>query len=316
MVIYLLLTALLALLLYITYSRRLIARRIRQRTSNSSYQPGQSDRDRQERYAAYNARLSHQETVEPTAQISNEQSRAEQYAAYKLRSFQQEIGARQPWFDPRSPHDLKVTTYLEPQHPIEVDTIENLRLSQSALYAPRNQFIVYQQWGERPTERDRALGVLSNPVTGRIYYALTETAAVAIAEIIRGGPTRNLMLLCTTFMPSAIRAFVDTLTQNETPNDAPQLEFLGLFWYFSGDDITDEPEHSTDVAYAANSLRLKRLTVLTGAFNDECEDLLVAGLQQNTTLEHFGIFHKNELHKWKQIPTPKVDALISANRNR
>jgi hypothetical protein len=228
----------------------------------------------------------------------------EQYADYKVRSFQQEICARQPWFDPSSPYDLKVTTYSEPQDPIEVDTIENLRLSQSNLYAPRNQFIVYQQWGERL------------PEGGRPYLALTVPAAVAVAEILRGGSTRNLILLCTTFMPGAIRAFVDTLIQNEAPDSAPQLEFLGFFWYFSGDDITDEPEHSADVAYAANRLRLKRLTVLTGAFNSECEDLLVAGLQQNTTLEYFGVFHKTEQYTWEQIPTPQVDALVSANRSQ
>ncbi|XGV96017.1 MAG: hypothetical protein ACAF41_25180 [Leptolyngbya sp. BL-A-14] len=304
MVIYLLLTVLLALLLYLTYSRRLIARRIRQRPSNSSYQPEQSDRGRQERYAAYNARSSQQEIAESTAQTPNEQARAEQYAAYKVRSFQQEIVARQPWFDPRSPHDLKVTTYLEPQDPIEVDTIEHLRLSQSDIYSPRNQFIVYQQWGERL------------PDGGRPFLALTVPAATAVAEIIRGGPTRNLILICTTFMPGAIRAFADTLTQNEAPHNAPQLEFLGIFWYFSGDDITDEPEHSADVAYAANRLRLKRLSILTGAFNSECEDRLVAGLQQNTALEYFGVFHKTEQYTWQQIPTPKVDELVSANRNR
>lgn len=230
--------------------------------------------------------------------------RGQEYAAYKIRSFQQEICARSPWFDPRSPHDLKVTTYSEPQDPVEVDTIENLRLSQSNLYSPRNQFVVYQQWAERL------------PEGGRHYLALTVPAAAAVAEIIRGGATRNLILLCTTFMPGAIRCFVDALTQNEAPDSAPQLEFLGLFWYFSGDDITDEPEHSADVAYAANRLRLKRLSVLTGAFNNGCEDLLVSGLQQNTTLEHFGVFHKTEQYTWGQIPTPRVDALVSVNRGR
>lgn len=302
--VYLLLIALLALLLYIAYSRRQNSWWTRQRPGNSSYQSEQIERDRQERYAAYNARLSQQGTAETTAQTSSTQTRAEQYADYKVRSFQQEICARQPWFDPSSPYDLKVTTYSEPQDPIEVDTIENLRLSQSNLCAPRNQFIVYQQWGERL------------PEGGRPYLALTVPAAVAVAEILRGGSTRNLILLCTTFMPGAIRAFVDTLIQNEAPDSAPQLEFLGFFWYFSGDDITDEPEHSADVAYAANRLRLKRLTVLTGAFNSECEDLLVAGLQQNTTLEYFGVFHKTEQYTWEQIPTPQVDALVSANRSQ
>ena len=228
---------------------------------------------------------------------------AEEYRAYKMRSYRQEISARKLWFDPDSPNDLKVTTYSELQEPIEVDTINALRSSQSETFHPHNEFVIYQQWGK------------NLPDGGRYYYWLDIDTATTVAEIIKGGPTHKLILMCTTFQPGAIQRFAEALVQDQLDNSGSQLEYLGLFWYFSGDDITDNPECATEIAYAANSLQLKRLSILTGAFNSECEDHLVEGLRQNSTLECLSVFYKDEQYIWEQIPTPRVDEMLRTNRD-
>lgn len=209
---------------------------------------------------------------------------------------------KSPWFNPNSPYDQKVTTYLEPQNPVEVDTPNALRFVQSEEFYPRNQFVVYQQWGEEI------------PDVGRPLYWFDLKAATTVAEIIKGGPTRKLILICTTFQPGSIRRFAEEMVQDQSKNNGNQLEFLGFFWYFSGDDITDDSDYAAEIAFATNCLSLKRLSILTGAFNNECEDRLFEGLQQNTSLQHFGVFYKSEEYTWQQIPTPKIDELVNNNR--
>jgi hypothetical protein len=82
----------------------------------------------------------------------------------------------------------------------------------------------------------------------------------------------------------------------------------------SGDDITDEPENVDDIAYVANKLNIKRLSILTGAFNEECHDRLAENLKENKSLQYFCVFENDDSEQWPCFPTPKIDAITNANR--
>ncbi len=210
---------------------------------------------------------------------------------------------RKPWFDPRSQADQKVTTYDEPQDPLEVDTLEALKAVQEPRFSPRNRFIVYQQWGA------------VEPDGSRPYFWLDKPAAQAVAQAIAGGPARSLILLCTTFQKGAIRQFSDTLSTQKGAGEREPLEMLGFFWYFSGDTIDDEPESADEIAYAANRLNLSRLSLLTGTFSPEIEDRLLRGLKDNVRLKRFGAFGKDESYTWPAFAAPRLEAFVAANRD-
>ena len=209
---------------------------------------------------------------------------------------------RQPIFDVSSPHDQKLTTYDNPiESYYEVDQIEVFEQLQSDKYSPGNEFIIYQQWG--PTREDG----------GRPYFWLDIPTAERLAKGVSKGFTKNLILVCTMFEPGSIQRFTDALVGSNSLAPPP-LDLLGLFWYFSGDDITDEPENVDDIAYAVNKLNIKRLSILTRAFNDECHDRLAENLKENKSLQYFCVFENDDSEQWPPFPTPKIDAITNANR--
>ncbi len=210
---------------------------------------------------------------------------------------------RQPFFDISSPHDQKLTTYDSPiESYYEVDQIEVFEQLQSDKYSPGNEFIIYQQWG--PTREDG----------GRPYFWLDIPTAERLASGISKGFTKNLILVCTMFEPGSIQRFTNVLISNNSLGAPPSLDLLGLFWYFSGDDITDEPENVDDIAYVANKLNIKRLSILTRDFNDECHDRLAENLKENKSLQYFSVFENDDSEQWPRFPTPKIDAITNANR--
>lgn len=172
---------------------------------------------------------------------------------------------------------------------------------QSDKYSPGNEFIIYQQWG--PTRADG----------GRSYLWLDIPTAERLAEGISKGFTKNLILVCTMFEPGSIQRFADVLVGSNS-SASPSLDLLGLFWYFSGDDITDEPENVDDIAYAVNKLNIKRLSILTRVFNDECHGRLAENLKENKSLQYFSVFENDDSEQWPPFPTPEIDAITNANR--
>jgi hypothetical protein len=212
---------------------------------------------------------------------------------------------RRPWFDPQSFSDQKLTTYRENQQPLEVDSMDSLKITQIDSFSPWNRFVVYQQWG------DEALH------GGRYYHWLDKKTAGLVAKTINGGPTKNIIFLCTMFEPGAIRYFADILLNGSSRNEQAPIDMLGLFWCFNGASVTDEPENVEDIAYTIDRMQLKRLSILTGHFDNEFENALADRLldKNNTSLEHFGVFQKDDSYQWPRFPTPRMDAMVGMNRN-
>jgi len=84
----------------------------------------------------------------------------------------------------------------------------------------------------------------------------------------------------------------------------------------SGDDLTDTPEVATEVAEAASKLGLRRLAIMTGAWNADCERRLAEGLRGARSLECAGVFHKDDEKTWPLIDTPLVRAAVGHRASR
>jgi hypothetical protein len=202
---------------------------------------------------------------------------------------------QRPFYDPNSAPDRRLTTYGdEAPLPLEVDTPAGLARTQELPFSGGADFVVYQNWGQ--TIRGPA-GQL-----GRSYQWLTEERAQELARMLRGGSTTKLWLVVTMFGPGSLRAFADALGPG-------QIEMLGLLWYFSGDDFTDELENAEDVAHVVRTLDLRRLSILTSAWDDRCEARLAEALAGHEALEFLGVFEKDDEATWPRYATPSLDAL-------
>lgn len=128
------------------------------------------------------------------------------------------------WFDGRRSCDRALVPHETLPPAMEIDSVAILR--HVAALAPRSRWwdlLVYQHW--RPMEADGS----------RLYQALMPDQAREVAAILGPLPVRRLLVVGTGFYEGSIRAFAETLAQGRRT-----LETLGLFWYFSGDDITDQ----------------------------------------------------------------------------
>jgi hypothetical protein len=202
-----------------------------------------------------------------------------------------------PWFDPESPHDLKLVFRRRPAWPLEVDCLPGLEAIRGPEYVDASRFVVFQNWGEWTTVGDGS--------QARPYMALTVEKAEQVGRLVAGGRTRELVLIVTMFMRGALRRLADVVGPR-------QLERLGCFWFLSGDDMTDESENADDVAYAVQRLGLTHLSILTGAFDKGCEDRMVEGLRGNRTLKLLKVFRKDDAHTWPEVPLPRMDNVLRA----
>jgi len=146
-----------------------------------------------------------------------------------------------------------------------------------------------------------------NPPTAaglRPVGSMRVDAAEPVAAALRGGPTRSLILVTGGFMRGAITAFGQALEGHE-------LDLLGLFWYYSGDDITDDPKYAEEIADACRRLRVKKLTILTGALNESTETRLASGLAPLADLRVCRLFEKDEGARYRPFPTPKIEAALA-----
>jgi hypothetical protein len=206
---------------------------------------------------------------------------------------------QQFWFNPHSAHDQKLTLHHDNKRPVEVDSLEVLRLAQvEPSFHELNEFVVYQHWGPEVANL--------NGTTSRLFKGLEDFESEELGKILNGGPTRRLVIVATTFSPNSIRRLAEVLLPD-------QLETLGLCWFFSGDSILDRPQDRQDIIFAANRLNIKRLSILTGEFDVECEEILASGLKDNKMLEAVGIFGKDDNQTWPRYPTPRLDAIFAKN---
>lgn len=186
------------------------------------------------------------------------------------------VGSAQ-WFNPASPADRRLTTY-DPLPPlVETDSL-------SRLQELKHEFIIYQHWWPETEEGYRPVG------------AMRADHAGPLAAALKGGPTRRLMLITGGFVPGAIRALGEQLEGHD-------LEYLGLFFYYSGDDITDDAGYPDEIADACRRLHVRRLVLLTSAFNEGVEAKLAEGLKG---LEVCRVFEKDEAARYPQYKTPRL----------
>jgi hypothetical protein len=214
------------------------------------------------------------------------------------------------WFDPDSPDDRRVLGLETPVRAsacargfatFEVDSLEGLRRGASPEALGRHTTIIFQQWG--PPGRDG----------GRPFFWLDRATATEFGAILRATPVRRLALVFSTVEPGALRALADALLDGRSA-DEHGLETLTLAWYLSGDDITDETGHISDVAYACVRTGARRLSILTGGWSHDCDHRLAAELVHAPALERCDVWAKDADHTWPRQAQARIDAAIAVRR--
>lgn len=200
---------------------------------------------------------------------------------------------RSPWFDPASAHDRKLLPCGAGGEVIVVDSLAAARgIAVESIGKPRLT-LNYQQWGPEESDGSRA------------YFWLDRATAVELGKRLATAPIASLVLVVTMFEPGALCALVDELES---------LEGLGLFWYFSGDDVTDDAVGiAADIGHAARRLGLGRISILTGAFDGSCDEALARALAGCADLKRCDVFLTDEEHTWPEAATPRLDAMLPAN---
>lgn len=192
------------------------------------------------------------------------------------------VGSAQ-WFNPASASDRQLTTYDTLPPMVETDSLEAL----GQLRDPKDQFVVYQHWWPASPDGSRPLG------------AMKVDHVAPLVKAIKGGPIRQFMLVTGGFVGGAIRALGQQLQGHD-------LEYLGLFWYYSGDDITDDAGFPDEIAETCKALKVQRLSILTAAFNARVEEKLAQGLKG---LKKCRVFEKDDAARYPAFRTPKLDSL-------
>jgi len=230
---------------------------------------------------------------------------------YEMIQFQMEYDGRplclSPFFDVNAPNDQRLTTYPEPLKPLETDTPKFLKLIAATQFHPINRAIAYQNWG---ADVQDASGQMSRP-----YKWFDRAAADQLSDALAGSMVRQLFLIFTMFEPGALLYFANKLrdkrnaarpTSGQGPKPkvgAPLLDMLGLWWAFSGDDMTDEASIPGEVAKAASILGLERLSLLTREFNGAIESALAEGFKSAPRLKTIRVFRRDDENSWPEIST-------------
>ena len=204
----------------------------------------------------------------------------------------------QPWFEPRSEPDRRVTGF---EHPMKVVEIDFLPVVAEVLPRLACDALCYQHWKYGQGQ-------------GRAYVGLDSESAAQLGAGIQGSSIHSLALVVTDFSPGSIRDFARALSPH-------RLKTLGLFWYLSGSDLTDsvgpartmfgQPCVSEEIAEAARLLQVERLRVLTGAFNEQCDAALAESLKGLATLKRCDIFLKDDTHAYPPAVAHKLQRVLT-----
>jgi hypothetical protein len=220
---------------------------------------------------------------------------------FQINQFQHESGGlvygavgSAPWFNARSESDRNLLMRT-PTHLLETDDPQVLANIGSARYAPHHEFILYQPWRE--------------PVAGgnvRLLGTLTREMSPAIGAALAGSPVKHFFLITGGIGSGALTALRDSLQGH-------RLLTLGLFWYYSGDDMTDDPRVVEEIVSLCQASQTERLSLLTAAVDSAVEDRLVKGFTEVPSLRECSVFEKDDHARYPRFRTPGLDALL---RNR
>lgn len=195
------------------------------------------------------------------------------------------------WLNPRSENDRKVLMG-SPTHVLETDSPHILADISSDRYAPHHQFVLYQPWRE-PQGRSEL----------RLLGALTEAMTPAIGTALQGSPVEHFFLITGGVSPGALTALKNSL-------DGHRLETFGLFWYYSGDDMTDDPGVVDELTALCRDCQVEKLSLLTAAVDSVVETRLVKGLSDSPWLRECSVFEKDDHARYPRFRTPTLDALL------
>lgn len=158
---------------------------------------------------------------------------------------------------------------------LEVDSLERLRASGDAAYAPYHKFVAYQHLSAVD-----AMGI-------RGYEPLRVEDVPELAAAIQESAAESLILLAAGFQAGALTALADRL-------EGLKFRTLGCCWCFSGENLTDDSTVAEEIVYAARTLKCQRLSVLTSALDNACRRILADGLRGCPELEVYRVFARDE----------------------
>ena len=193
------------------------------------------------------------------------------------------------WLDPKSESDLKVLM-CQPSSLLETDDPKVLANIDEARYRPHSDVVVYQPWRE-PAEGSNL----------RLLGALTEEMTKDIGDALAGSPVKHFYLVTGGVFPGALRAMREAMQGH-------RLKTLGLFWYYSGDDMTDDPSVVDELVDLCQACQVERLSLLTAAVDSVVEKRLVDGLEKMSQLRECSVFEKDDNTRYPRFRTPMLDA--------
>ena len=195
------------------------------------------------------------------------------------------------WFSAASPTDRQVLMW-QPPALLETDSLKVLQTISQARYAPHNRCVLYQPW-RAPSE----------PPEVRWLGAMTPEMARPIGQAVHGSPIEHFYLITGGIAVGALNALSDALAGH-------QLQSLGLFWYFSGDDLTDEPRVLDELGALCTACGARRLSLLSAAIDTASEERLVDGLRAAPLLEECSVFEKDDQASYGRFRTPTLDTFL------
>lgn len=198
------------------------------------------------------------------------------------------------WFNPRSPYDSELLL-SEPSQLMETDSLEVLSKAGEPEYRGQSEFVLYQPWREPNNNGARMLGAMNSSMANQIGRA------------VKGSPIRNFFLISGGFSRGSVSALDKALGGH-------QLETLGLFWFFSGDDITDDPFIIEEITALCRNSKVQKLSLLTAVMNSKSESLLIEGLAAAPSVKQCAVFEKDDKANYRPFELLALDEFLK-NRN-
>ncbi len=196
-----------------------------------------------------------------------------------------------PWFSSASESDRQVLM-IQPEAVLETDSLQVLQTISDKQYAPHHRCVLFQPWRE-PAQNPKV----------RWLGAMTPEMGTAVGKAVSLSPVQHLYLVTGGITRGAIDALTEAL-------DGQHLETVGLFWYFSGDDMTDEPAVMDEIAKLCAESQTQRLSILSAAVDSVSENRLIEGLKSAPSLKECSVFEKDDHAKYPRFRTPMLDTFL------
>jgi len=193
------------------------------------------------------------------------------------------------WFNPASQADLRL---LMGTPPGVLETDDPAVLAKIGDYP--YSCVFYQPWRE--------------PVAGRTVRLVGATVADMLrpaGQSLAGSPIQHLFLVTGGIFRGALAALKEGLAGH-------QLETLGLIWHFTGDDITDVPTMVEEITALAAACGVRKLSLVTSAFNQEVERQMVRHFVHVPSLQQCSVWEKDKASRYPRYQTPELDALLAS----